>query len=315
MAGAALARNRRNGTSSVTRTIWLASYPKSGNTWLRVLLANLFVKDGQPININKLPGIGMASARNDFDCIVLIDSGLLTHDEIDCLRPRVYAALARDRFDGASTGSDAPPVRFVKVHDAYTMNPTGEPLLGGSQGADGAIVIVRDPRDVAPSLANHWNISIEKAVAAMNDGNSAWLKKTDRLYAQLRQKLGSWSEHVASWLDQKDIPVQLVRYEDLRKDAAAPLRSALTFAGLPVIEEEIAQAVRFSDFEQLQQQEHEGGFVEASRKGTKFFRRGEVGSWRDELTPEQVAGIESRHGKMMQRLGYEPSHSNLARTG
>ena len=72
------------------------------------------------------------------------------------LRPRVYEELARGAQDDEyDKPEDAPPVRFVKAHDAYTLTPKGEPLLGGRRGADGAIVIVRDPRDVAPSLANH----------------------------------------------------------------------------------------------------------------------------------------------------------------
>ena len=129
----------------MTRTVWLSSYPKSGNTWLR-LLANVSTAGDEPIDINKLPARRIASDRSDFDSVVLIDSGLLMHDEIDRLRPRAYEAIARGPQDG-STRHDVGPVRFVKAHDAYTMNPAGEPLLGGSQGADGAIVVVRDPRD------------------------------------------------------------------------------------------------------------------------------------------------------------------------
>ena len=82
------------------RTIWLASYPKSGNTWLRMLVANLSAKDDKPVDINDLPERGgIASARGPFDHLMLIDSGLLTHDEIDALRPRVYEALARGAAD------------------------------------------------------------------------------------------------------------------------------------------------------------------------------------------------------------------------
>jgi hypothetical protein len=57
------------------------------------------------------------------------------------------------------------------VHDAYTYTVTGEPLLGGARSADGAILIVRDPRDVAPALANHMRSSLDEAIAFM--GNPA----------------------------------------------------------------------------------------------------------------------------------------------
>jgi hypothetical protein len=296
----------------MTRTVWLASYPKSGNTWLRILIANLSAKDDHPVDINDLPGRGsIASARGSFDRLLLIDSGLLTHDEIDCLRPRVYEELARgteeDEYDSHEA---APPVRFVKVHDAYTLTPMGEPLLAGAGGADGAIVMVRDPRDVAPSLANHNNSSIDDAIRFMNDKDAAWCARTRRQDAQLRQKLPGWSGHIASWLDQTDIPIHLIRYEDLRTDTGTVLRHVLEFAGRAATDEEIGRAVTFAEFTRLRQQELDGGFKEAPlQSGVKFFRRGEAGGWRDDLTPEQVARIEAEHAPTMLRLGYALSHA------
>ena len=302
------------------RTIWLASYPKSGNTWFRMLVANLSAKDDAPVDINDLPERGgIASARGPFDHLLLIDSGLLTHDEADCLRPRLYEELARGAEDDEY---DAPqntlPVRFVKVHDAYTLTENGEPLLAGRRGAEGAIVIVRDPRDVAPSLANHNQCSIDDAITFMSDKDSGFSARTRRQDLQLRQKLLGWSGHVASWLDQPDIPVHLVRYEDMHVDTAGTLTRALAFARREASDEEIARAVRFADFAQLQQQEQQKGFREAprARPDGKFFRRGEAGSWRHELTAEQAARIEADHGPMMQRLGYEiASAAKLARAG
>jgi hypothetical protein len=300
----------------VTRTIWLASYPKSGNTWFRMLVANLAAKDGKPVDINDLPERGgIASARGPFDHLLLIDSGLLTHDEIDCLRPRVYEQLARGALDDEYDKVEgAPPVRFVKVHDAYTVTPKGEPLLAG---ADGAILIVRDPRDVAPSLANHSRGSIDDAITRMNDSQAAYCAKPGRLYDQLRQKLPGWSGHIASWLEQSDIPVHLIRYEDMKTDTLGTFRRALDFAGRPASDEDIRRAVDFADFSELRRQEQEKGFREAPRPRTEgnFFRRGDAGAWRDELTPEQVARIEAAHAPMMQRLGYElASAVPLART-
>lgn len=292
----------------MTRTIWLASYPKSGNTWLRILLANLSAPEDLPFDINKLPTRGgIASARAPFDHLTLIDSGLLTHDEADCLRPRVYEELARgaadDEYDAAQ---QQPPVRFVKVHDAYTLTAAGEPLLAGARGAAGAVVIVRDPRDVAPSLANHGGNSIDQAISFMNDTDAAWCRRTTRQDSQLRQKLPGWSGHVASWLEQTDIPVHLVRYEDLQADAAATLRGVLAFAGLAAGDDDIERAVRFAGFSRLQQQERASGFNETpARANARFFRRGEAGGWRDELTASQVARIEAEHARMMLRLGYQ----------
>jgi hypothetical protein len=293
------------------RTIWLASYPKSGNTWFRMLVANLSAKDGKPMDINDLPERGgIASARGPFDYLTLIDSGLLAHEEIDCLRPRVYEELARgSQDDEYDEPQSAPPVRFVKVHDAYTLTPKGEPLLAGARGADGAIVIVRDPRDVAPSLAHHNHSTVDSTIAFLNDPKAAFCGKPDRQHNQLRQLLPGWSGHVASWLDQRDIPVHLLRYEDMKADTSASFTEALAFAGMSATAAQIAQAVALSDFAMLREQEQSKGFREAPRPAASgnFFRRGETGAWRDELTAEQVACIEAAHAPMMRRLGYDLS--------
>jgi hypothetical protein len=253
-------------------------------------------------------------ARDPFDRLLLIDSGLLTHDEADCLRPRVYEELARGTGDDEQDPRDAPPaVRFVKVHDAYTLTPLSEPLLAGARGADGAIVIVRDPRDVAPSLANHRNTSIDDAIAFMNDRDAKFSAHTTRQDSQLRQKLSGWSAHVASWLEQTDIPIHLVRYEDLQIDTVAMLRRALEFAGQTAADDDLYRAVRFADFARLRQQEEEKGFKEApQRRGARFFRRGEAGAWRDELTPDQAASIVAAHGGIMRQLGYDVTMAPLA---
>jgi len=302
----------------VSRTIWLASYPKSGNTWFRMLVANLSAKDGKPVDINDLPERGgIASARGPFDYLLLIDSGLLVHDEIDCLRPRVYEELAQDAQDDEyDKPQDEPPVRFVKVHDAYTLTPNGEPLLAGARGADGAIVIARDPRDVAPSLANHNRTSIDEAIAFMNDPSAAFCKRLDRQHNQFRQQLPGWSGYMLSWLEQTDIPVHLIRYEDMHADTIGTFRRALEFAGRAASEEEIRQAVAFASFSELKKQETERGFREAPKpSGGQFFRRGVDGAWRDELSREQVARIEKDHEAMMRRLGYELAVTPLAQAG
>lgn len=298
------------------RWIWLASYPKSGNTWLRLLIANLGREE--PADINAIPeSAGIASSREWFDSSMLFASGLLTYDECDRLRPMVYEAK-REEFEdcvdldeGNEEGRDdvasrVGQVHFVKSHDAWTVNPDGRPLLGGSRVADAAILIVRDPRDVAPSLANHNGSTIDGAVDLMGQQDGAFCGQPRRQAIQLRQQLLSWSAFNASWLDQRDVPVQCVRYEDLYTDTAATLGKVLAFAGVEVSEEDVARAVRFAAFSELTAQEQAKGFREAppSRGKRSFFRRGIAGGWADELTAEQVERIEQDHAPMMERLGY-----------
>jgi hypothetical protein len=299
--------------------VWLASYPKSGNTWFRMLAANLLAED-QPIDINLTPERGgIASARGEFEAVTLLDSGLLTHDEADSLRPRVYAAVnagpaEEDENDGAAT-------RLLKVHDAYLPAPGGEPLLGGPGAGKGAIVVVRDPRDVAPSLANHRNSSVDDAIAFMADRGAAFASSRRAQALQLRQRLLDWSGHIASWLDQTDLPVHLVRYEDLGARPVEVFRAAMAFADRPVTQGDAEKAVDFASFGRLRAQETEYGFAEWRRPGDGrfFFRSGESGGWRRELTADQVRRIEAAHGPMMARLGYplaaEPAGSGLRASG
>lgn len=299
----------------MNRIVWLASYPKSGNTWFRLLVANL--QRDTPVDINEMPERGgIASARHWFDNIMMFPAGLLTHEESDRLRPSVYRAIAADQEtqepeeEAAETRFGG--VRFVKSHDAYTYTSDGEPLLGGPAAAAGAILIVRDPRDVAPSLANHNNQSVDEAIAFMGSATSSFSGRSDRQVSQLRQQLPTWAGYHLGWLDQADIPLHVVRYEDLRADTAGVLREALAFAGITVSRADCEQAARFADFDALKQQESERGFREAPRANPagKFFRRGIAGGWRDELTAEQVARIEADQAVMMARLGYEPSHDH-----
>jgi aryl sulfotransferase len=293
------------------RTLWLASYPKSGNTWMRMMIGALAAPESGNVSINDLPEQGgMASSRLAFDFHTLIDSSLLTYDEIDCLRPAVYALQAtglRDEDDRTEALAAGAKARFVKTHDAYTRLRDGTPLLGGRRSADGAVLIVRDPRDVAPSFAHHNGVDLDEAIARMADPACAVCAQPDRAPKQLRQQLLSWSAFIESWLAQDDLPTIVVRYEDMRSDPVATLARVMDFADDPQPAAALAHAARLTEFTELKRLEVETGFREASpRAKGGFFRRGQAGAWKDELTPDQVARIEAAQGAMMRRLGYEP---------
>jgi hypothetical protein len=122
---------------------------------------------------------------------------------------------------------------------------------------------------------------------------------------QLRQRLGSWSSHVQGWLDESGLPVHLVRYEDLSRDPETVFGNVVRFCGLPWDAERVRKAVAFSGFEELQRQEREKGFRERSMKTSgNFFRRGEAGSWREELPAEMALRLIEAHGETMRRFGY-----------
>ena len=294
-------------------TVWLTSYPKSGNTWFRALLSNLDPARAEPAAINALDSTeSIASSRGRFDNHMLVESGLLTFDEIDDLRPALYRYLAADTYEDPFDPETQYPVRFVKTHDGYTHTRAGQPIMGGAAAAAGALLFVRDPRDVAPSLANHQHCTIDEAITMMADPAYSFCAHPKVLVNQLRQQLLGWGGYAASWLDQNDVPVHLVRYEAMHAAPGPTLRAALDFAGWPVDDATIARAFTFAAMDELQRQEADTGFSEAPRGkegASRFFRRGVAGGWRDELTREQVTRIEQDHAAMMERLGYAPATS------
>lgn len=288
-------------------TVWLASYPKAGNTWFRILLANLHPARTTAVSINAIDSSdAQASTRTRFDDHLLLDSDTLSFDEIDALRPALYRHLARDMLADPFAPDTRLPVRFVKTHDGYTRLPDGSPLMGGQAAAAGAILIVRDPRGVAASFAGHLALGIDAAIGVMADPDYCFCDQRWGQPRQLRQRLLGWSGFAASWLDQRDIPVHLVRYEDLHRAPRATLRAALDFAGWSIDDMAIARAVRFAAIDALQAQERAEPFLERPCADRPFFRSGRVDGWKHELNPDQIARIEDAHGGMMRRLGYRP---------
>ncbi len=271
---------------------WLASYPKSGNTWLRAILATLV--SGKPVDINAMAFLGPnASSRSLFDRALGIDSASLSHEQELNLRPRVYEILA---------GEAGRPL-YCKTHDAYRPTPAGEPLFPAA-ATHGAVYVVRDPRAVAVSSVHFMARPIDETIAVMDSPTAVSAGSTQRLSQHLRQPLLCWCEHVESWLA-APFPVHLMRYEDMLADPRATVRAMAEFLCLPASEAAIAMAVEATSFSRLQAQERAIGFVESPRHAAAFFREGEADGWRRALTLEEAGRIVAAHGHVMRRLGYD----------
>jgi hypothetical protein len=275
---------------------WLASYPKSGNTWFRAFLFNLQADGDAPADINDIRTGSIASGRGWLDEVLGFDTADLSHDEVERLRPEVYRWSRHEEEIG-----------YHKIHDAYVVLPSGEPLVS-REGTLGAVYIVRNPLDVAPSNANHMNCTIDEAVAFMGKTGFSVARKYGS--NQVRQRLLSWSGHVESWVDASDLELEVVRYEDMLAHPVETFTRAAAFLGLPTDADRIEKAIKFSGYEELRRQEEEVGFAERPQFTSRFFRRGEAGGWRDTLTPEQVKQIIADHGAIMRRFGYLDDDDN-----
>lgn len=272
---------------------WIASYPKSGNTWFRVFLTNLKRDDCAPANINELEGTPIASDREIFSIHTGIEASNLTEREIDELRPGVFEHLSQE-----SSG-----IFYCKIHDAYSQTMGGGPLIP-QKATVGAIYIVRNPLDVAISYAHHSGVAIDRAIAVMADESHTLGASRGRLGRQLPQRLLSWSKHVLSWVAAPGLDIHVMRYEDMHRDPLTSFSEAARFARLPCDPTMVEKALQFSAFDLLQQMERAHGFREKSRHAESFFRNGKVGSWRSVLSDAQVSTICEQHGPVMRRLGY-----------
>jgi len=274
-------------------TIWLASYPKSGNTWFRIYLSNLLNKSQDPANINDLLDTSISSSRKLFDDYTGLSSSDLTHDEIDKLRSAVYRMQSQESEE----------LLFKKVHDKFYFTEPGKPLFPPDI-SKGAIYIIRNPFDVLVSFAYHSTKPISNMINSLNDKHFAFCNNNNKLTNQLRQIMGSWSDHVKSWTEQNIIPVHIIRYEDMVLKPYDTFKSATDFIGINKTESEIKKAIINSDFKILTQQENKGGFKEKALKTKSFFRKGIIGDWKNHLDQPSIETIISNHNEIMIKFGY-----------
>ena len=272
--------------------LWLASYPKSGNTWARVLLAHYLAPAGTVD-----PGIPMVAsetspARSHFDDAAGLVSSDLTPDEIDALRPLVYRR-------SAATTTIRP--LFVKLHDAYRHDVEGNPLFPPDR-SQGAILIVRHPLDVAISYQHHVATEGLDAIVARMCNPQEVIGGKAR--AQYHQRTFGWSGHYLSWTRQRDMPVLVVRYEDMIENTPRELARIVDFAGLPVVNARIAAAVEQSRFDRLQAAEMQETFRELPTAARHFFRSGRIGEGIAALPDALRRRMIDANGPVMAELGY-----------
>ena len=275
---------------------WLASYPKSGNTWTRSFIKALTGENDQAevdIDINNLSTGTIASSREWVEQGLGFDISELSHDQIDVLRPDAYHFISRQLTQPG----------YHKTHDAYTLTAKGEPLFP-AEATRGVLYIVRNPLDVAVSFAGHMDSTFDRSIANMGKPDFAFGGKFAGRANQLRQWLLDWSAHVESWLD-SGLPIHVVRYEDMRQKPLATFMDMAAFLALPSDESSVSRAIAACDFDRLKQKEQLGGFREKPARAKAFFRKGIVGDWRSALTEEQALSVIADHGRVMARVGYE----------
>ena len=270
--------------------VWLASYPKSGNTWLRVFLANYIYNAEKPVPINQVHRVGIGDSNSKAYRMVFKGP----FDPTDPLqgvrvRPAVLQGIVNNKAD----------INLVKTHCENT-SAFGVTLIP-PELTRSAIYIIRNPLDMIVSYASHYGNTIDEAIEGIGRKDNTLPGIDETVY----QYLGTWSNHVIGWAKARKFPVLVLRYEDMLKDPHEAFDRAVHHIGLPIDQDRLERSVRFSDFKVMQEQELNTGFVENSDNQQRFFRSGKADQWKTTLTENQIAQIRQDHGRVMKKFGYE----------
>lgn len=270
--------------------VWLASYPKSGNTWVRIFLANYLMNGAKPVPINEVHKFMIGDVSAVMYRQVARGKPLDTSDPVQVthLRDGVLRGIVGNNAD----------VNMVKTHNIRDKACDVE--LIPAKYTRSSIYIVRNPLDMILSYARHHSISLDESVDAISRSDNVTLGDERGVITFM----GSWSEHVDSWMAPAPYPQLLLRYEDMLTDPETSFGKVIAHIGLPQDPARLRKAIEFSSFKEVSRQESETGFREKSQFADRFFSVGQSGQWRDKLPPEHVDRITRDHGATMKRLGY-----------
>lgn len=269
--------------------LWLASYPKSGNTWLRAFLANYVAGLPQSVPINELYKFSFSDAHSwPYENLLKKPLSELSEAEIIRARPKVHEMLAKTK----------PSHVMVKTHNLLTAIE-GIPTITPSV-TFGAIYVIRNPLDTTVSTSHHYGEEIEDSVRVLGFSNATIQPNA----TNVRQYLGSWSDHVRSWTTADGLYHLVLRYEDMLSKPHREFARVIKFMGLPEDRARLDRAIKFSSFRELSGQEKKIGFIERSKNAERFFRKGKAGTWRTTLDQDHIARIIADHGDVMVEHGY-----------
>ena len=283
--------------------IWLASYPKSGNTWIRFFIISLLIGQKTKLNLNHLKAIMAYPHVSQFKDLV---SNLLDIDEI-----------AKNWIISQEKVNMNKNLRFFKTHNMlgrYKNYPFTD-----AKNTLGTIHIVRDPRNVITSLKNHFSLSSyneakdflfddSKVITLSEQQKEKYLDKREH---PLPQFIGSWKTNYLSWKNMQKNYI-LVKYEDLVNNSQNEFRKIANFLSLltniKFDDEQIRNAINVSSFEKLSKMESEHGFTESTfdKHGNqnKFFFLGPRNDWKKILDKNISNLIEKEFNNEMKELKY-----------
>jgi len=276
--------------------IWLASYPKSGNTWVRYFLASLIYSNQGKSGLDKLGYIMQYPKRDQFEKLVS------NFDDFNQIKQNWINSQIKINSDNK--------VKIFKTH--HILCSLGDDNFTDERNTLGAIYIVRDPRNVISSILYHFNLSsTEEALNFIMEEKKFIGNMKNKINYPLYTLIGSWKSNYNSW---KNIGKNflLVKYEDLILSPNTEFRNIANYIsniiGIKFSEEQIKNSIEESSFKNLRNIEDKNGFIESiedpENKKKKFFNLGPNNNWKKNLEKKFIDRIEKSFNNEMKELGY-----------
>lgn len=272
------------------KNIFLASYPKSGNTWMRSIIGNLYNFDKE-FDLKILKSIPLLSIKQNFDKFenkIYSDNNVLHFDWVSQNIIECQKIL----------NNKSNHLNIFKTHSVRHKKFTNETVNAGF------IYIIRDPRDVVVSFKNFSGKSIDKII------DELLFEKTNIINTNGAQELlSTWELNVLSWLNYTTVPRLIIRYEDLKLNIKEIVIKVIDFLNnthrikLNLTAADIDQIIENSNFNNLKKIEDKYGFDESS-KHSSFFRTGTSNQWKDILSKTQLRLIENNLQTLMRQFNY-----------
>ena len=274
--------------------IWIASYPKSGNTFIRSFLSAYYYTNNGEFDFNLLKFIEQFPDKQFFDGFI--------NDKDDAAKK--WLPIQRKLIKSKK-------VKFLKTHSAYGSYNNNQ--FTSSEVTLGGIYILRDPRNIISSLTNHFSLNVDGALNMLLDENRG-IKSDDNNFATY-SFLSSWSNHLNSWSNIKSFRTIIIKYEDLENNSEKILTDLIRFINnllnnnKGVDYQKFKKAIETTNFSILKKKENKDGFFEAmfSKKENKkipFFNLGFKSDWKKVLDKKIVEVIEKKFGREMKDIGY-----------
>ena len=270
--------------------IWLASYPKSGNTWLRMFLKSYFQKSDTEFKLQD-------TITDDFQSKGFPSLSILKHLNIDYFKFSEVVKNWELMQDFINLNNKT---NFVKTHNS--MCTIGPYKFTSSRNTLGGIYLIRDPRDVLVSYSHHVGLDYQTTLEHMSSSDNYESTTTHKMTL-----LGSWADHYNSWKNYKSSKILIIKYEDMVLDTFNTFLKILKYLSeiddAIIDENKIKRSLKQTEFGRLQKMEKKQGFIEKG-KSELFFRKGKTGAWKNELSVDLSKKIEKKFNKEMVELGY-----------